>query len=65
MDYKKQLVRLLAAYDEADNMRQTAKGDLLAYWHEQACCAEDSIKNIVDDIGPLDSARHMIWSEAL
>lgn len=60
MNISKALSELLSAYDEATNMCRVTSGETLAYWVAKREEAEDGIRDIVDDQGAIECARHMV-----
>ena len=65
MNICKHISDLIEKYDEAVFEGGRTVGETASYWKSQEAAIEDNIKNILDDLGPVECARHMIFSPAL
>jgi hypothetical protein len=62
---KLSLIEALRKYDEADDMVRVTSGETLQFWQQQMDEAEEEITEMIDDLGPIEAARHALFSPAL
>ena len=65
MNIRKHISDLVEKYDEASFEHGRSLGETADYWKSQEAAIEDNINNILDDLGPVECARHMLFSPAL
>jgi len=65
MSHRSEIIAALALYDEADDNKRITSGDDLLHWERQLKDAEEALEDLLDDIGTVWVARHILYSEGL